>query len=74
MNAAVTVPNGPAVSISAVNLSCFENSSGSIDLDVIGGDAPYTFEWLNDPTYNGQEDLVDIAAGTWEVLVTDDNN
>ena len=74
VTASVTVPNGPVVSLTANDLTCFENSSGSIEVEVVGGDAPYTYEWLNDPTYNGQDDLTDIVAGTWEVLVTDDNN
>ena len=74
VNATIIEPNGPVVTLSAVNLTCFENSSGSIELDVVGGNAPYTYEWLNDPTYNGEDDLVNIAAGMWEVLVTDDNN
>ncbi len=73
LTASVTVPDGPVANISAVNLSCFEDNSGSIEVTVVGGDTPYTYEW-NDAAYNGQEDLSDIPAGIWEVLITDDNS
>ena len=60
--------------ISAINLSCFEDNSGVIELDVVGGDAPYTYEW-SDPNYNSMEDsLTGVYAGMWDVVVTDDNN
>ncbi len=73
LTASVTVPDGPVANISAVNLSCFEDNSGSIEVTVVGGEMPYTYEW-NDAAYNGQEDLSDIPAGIWEVLITDDNS
>lgn len=46
-------------------------SDGSIDLGVNGGTAPYTYQWSN-----GQmtQDLINIPAGMYTVVVTDANN
>lgn len=46
-------------------------ADGSIDLSVLGGTAPYSFAWSS-----GQvtEDLANLSAGTYTVLLTDANN
>lgn len=49
--------------------SCPDTEDGRIDLTVLGGEAPYTFQWSNEAT---TEDL-DVAAGTYTVLITDAN-
>lgn len=49
--------------------SCPNTEDGRIDLTVLGGEAPYTFQWSNEAT---SEDL-DVAAGTYTVLITDAN-
>jgi len=45
---------------------------GAIDLTVTGGAAPYTYQW-NDPTASTTQDLTCVDAGTYNVIVTDDN-
>ncbi|MBO3117747.1 hypothetical protein J4050_13400, partial [Winogradskyella sp. DF17] len=52
------------------NVGCFGESTGSIDLDVSSGSAPFSYVWSNGAT---TEDLTDIAAGTYTVIVTDSN-
>ncbi len=49
-------------------LDCANPLSGSIDLQVIGGNAPYTFLWSNGAT---TEDLSGIGANNYSVTVTD---
>jgi gliding motility-associated-like protein len=49
---------------------CFGSASGSIDLSVSGGMAPFTFIWSNNAS---SEDLTNIIAGTYDVVVLDAN-
>lgn len=51
------------------NIGCNGASDGSIDLTVIGVE-PYTYIWSNGEM---SEDIDDLSAGTYTVLVIDDN-
>ncbi len=65
--------NSPAalqISSSVQNLSCNSAGDGAIDITVVGGIAPYTYTWSNGAT---TEDLTNISAGNYQVLVTDVN-
>ena len=52
------------------NLSCKSSDDGAIDLTVSGGVAPYTYQWSNG---NFTQDLADLEAGEYTVLVKDLN-
>jgi len=64
----VTQPASLSAAATAVNTKCFGTNTGSIDLTVNGGTAPYSYLWSNNAT---TEDLVNVAAGTYNVTVTD---
>ncbi len=49
---------------------CFGASTGSIETNVTGGTAPYTYSWSNGST---NEDLINIPAGVYTITVTDAN-
>lgn len=71
--------NGTSVSVSlvqAVNINCHGDNSGSIDVSATGGVQPYSFTWTKqgDAGFNANsEDLSNITAGTYNLLVTDAN-
>lgn len=65
----VTTPTALAAAAVGTDASCFASASGSIDLTVSGGVAPFTFEWDNTP--QDIEDPIDLPAGTYTVIVTD---
>tara|TARA_B100000963_G_scaffold361858_1_gene400354 strand:- start:1406 stop:4030 length:2625 start_codon:yes stop_codon:yes gene_type:complete len=52
------------------NISCNGATEGFVDVTVNGGTGVYTYEWSNEAT---SEDLSDLGAGTYFLLVTDDN-
>ena len=76
-SASFTITEPDPISVSAVlsdyggyNVSTWGASDGSIDITVLGGTSPYSYLWNGGQTY---EDLSNIPAGTYEILVTDAN-
>lgn len=62
----------PAVlsaTVTAANADC-GNDTGTADLSVAGGSAPFTYTWDNGAS---SEDLSGLAPGTYSVVVTDAN-
>ncbi|MCH2258833.1 MAG: proprotein convertase P-domain-containing protein, partial [Alteromonas sp.] len=53
---------------------CNAGTDGSIDLTVSGGVTNYTFAWTGPNAFNsGVEDPSNLEAGTYDVIVTDNN-
>lgn len=50
------------------HVKCNGDATGTVDLSVVGGVAPYVYKWTNDAT---TEDLKALKAGTYGVVVTD---
>ena len=71
VNVNISNTSGPILSETHVNVLCNGNNSGSIDLSVSGGTAPYNYSWSNGST---TQDINSLTAGTYSVTVTDFNN
>lgn len=67
-NLNITLPDSLAITDTIVNVTCFGQSNGSIDLTITGGTSPYTYLWSNDST---TQDLNNIPVGNYSVTVTD---
>ena len=58
--------------IIASDALCFDDNSGSIDLTIVGGTAPYTYNWEGPDSYSStQANLNNVSAGTYHVTITD---
>jgi len=67
--------NGPAAGLNAtsvpVYVNCFGDATGSIDVTTSGGTFPYSFSWNTGAL---TEDISGLIAGTYDLLVTDQNS
>ncbi|MFL2570952.1 MAG: gliding motility-associated C-terminal domain-containing protein [Parvicellaceae bacterium] len=65
---------GPDLSYVSSNILCFGSANGSIDLTVVGS-SPFNYNWIGPaPFVNpGTEDISGLEAGTYSVIVTDNN-
>jgi hypothetical protein len=66
----VTQPSALAANIVSTNVLCAGASTGVANLTVSGGTAPYTYNWSNGAV---TEDLTAVAAGSYNVIITDAN-
>jgi len=68
--AAVLEPSAITSSITATSVSCASSAEADIDLEVSGGTPPYDYLWSN---FVFTQDQTDVPAGTYTVIITDDN-
>ncbi|MEO1050956.1 MAG: gliding motility-associated C-terminal domain-containing protein [Bacteroidota bacterium] len=70
LNEFVDIEEPPALAVDLLvdNVKCFGEADGSIDLTVVGGTPPYTYQWTNG---EDTEDVDVLIAGDYEVTVRD---
>lgn len=69
--ATVSDAQAPTITLNAiVNVSCYGGNNGAIDINLIGGASPYTYQWSNGAT---TQDVNNLSYGPYEVIVTDAN-
>ncbi len=67
----VTQPPTPVNATAVVvDVLCYGENTGSIDVTVTGGTAPYTFSWTNGQT---TEDIANLLAGPYSYDILDAN-
>lgn len=56
---------------SIINVSCYGGNSGSITLDVSGGNGDFSFDWNNNVSTTNQ--IIGLSSGLYSVSVVDSN-
>ncbi len=71
----ITAPEGISIaSLNTTNPSCYGADDGFINLAFNGGTGDLTYEWvIDDVFFSDEASLSDIAAGTYELAVVDEN-
>jgi len=74
----IEIDSDYAINTSLTNPLCFEEASGSIDLEIddsSGGVPPYNYDWIGPNGFTStDQDISDLEAGEYIVIVTDGNN
>ncbi len=73
-SATITQPAVLSLTVTPTSATQCTPPNGSINLTVVGGTLPYTYDWSNDGAEtpdNDLQDLTGIAGGTYTVTVTD---
>jgi hypothetical protein len=66
----ITATATVATNYNGYGVSCYDETDGSIILNVSGGLSPYFFSWSNNAN---TQNLVNVGAGTYTVTITDQN-
>ena len=61
----------PVITTNSVNDATCTSADGSINISVSSGASPYSYSWSNGAI---TQDLTNVVAGTYSVLVTDNNS
>ena len=69
-SASIGEVNGPSVNLTGLNIPCYGSNSGTIENNVSGGTAPYSYYWSHGAT---TKDLTNLPQGLYEVTVVDAN-
>ena len=77
IDSAFTITEEPPVTITIDNTldpGCSDATDGSIEITIADGTEPYVIAWSGPNGFSSdQEDLAALEAGTYDLLVTDDN-
>ena len=74
----ITIPPTPELTLALdgppLNVFCFGENTGAINIAVGGGTGDYTFEWTGPSGYtSSQKNINGLASGLYNVTVTDEN-
>ena len=70
----ITEPNAVMPIINVSNIDCFGNANGSIDLNNIGGTAPYNIYWDGPNSFtSSSSNLSSLEKGYYYLIISDSN-
>lgn len=69
----VTTPNALDGEVSKIDIKCFGESNGKINIDAFGGTQPYSYS-IDGKNYNGVNQIVGVRAGKYDIFIKDANN
>lgn len=72
-NITITEPTPLAFNSTPTDLTCYQNSTGSINITPNGGTPPYQYSFDNGATFGASPNSNFIAAGTYDLVVEDFN-
>lgn len=76
-NVSITEPDSLYITNIAVDsVNCYDESDGSINVDIVGGTKNYNFEWTDNTgnVVNNQEDLLGVGIGNYRLSIIDKNS
>lgn len=59
------------ISVSKIDVLCYGEQTGVIDITIAGGTGTYTYSWSNGAT---TEDITGLSSGNYTITITDENN
>ncbi|KPK84171.1 MAG: hypothetical protein AMS27_10745, partial [Bacteroides sp. SM23_62_1] len=69
----ITEPALLEIDKNITDVTCNGLKTGAINITVSGGTQPYSYDWTGSGVIAGNEDQVNLQAGTYNVEVTDEN-
>lgn len=73
-SATVTAPQAISMTQTAVGVTCFGFSDGSVDITPTGGTSPYTYSWAGPSGFTATtQDITGVKTGNFVVTITDAN-
>ena len=76
-SALITQPDPILFNVNALNVSCFGESTGSLEISVLIGSGvfPYSYEWTGPNLFSSsQSNIYNLFAGDYYLTITDGNN
>jgi hypothetical protein len=67
----ITEPSKLLVNESVTQINCAGGCTGGISLATSGGVAPYTYNWINQPSFGNKAAVSGLCVGNYQVYITD---